>query len=74
LLSRWPGTLYRAALRSGERKRAELELTRLTSAPGAYWLAADLSGPGFMREALEAASQIDLPKQTGRLVRFLNNG
>jgi tetratricopeptide (TPR) repeat protein len=52
----WPGGLVRASILSGERDTAEKLLRALLANPAAYWLVADISGPGFFREALATAA------------------
>jgi hypothetical protein len=51
----WPGGLVRASILSGERDIAEGLLRALLANPAAYWLVADISGPGFFRGALATA-------------------
>jgi tetratricopeptide (TPR) repeat protein len=51
----WQSNLFRAAVLSGERDTARQMLRSLLSNPASYWLVADTSGPGFLREALAQA-------------------
>jgi tetratricopeptide (TPR) repeat protein len=69
----WPEGLVRAAVHAGEREIAAAELRNLFANPAAYWLFADISGPGFMREALQFAPRVGLASNaSASLNRFLN--
>jgi len=48
----WPSCLVRASVASGEWKTAVGLLRDLFANPAAYWMVSDISGPGFIREAL----------------------
>jgi hypothetical protein len=67
----WPQALVRASILSGEHATAERSLRALLANPAAYWLVADVSGPGFMRDALPAVTFVDSSGSLASWKRFL---
>ena len=57
----WPDALVRASIASGERKTAEKLLAALFRNPAFYWIAADASYPGFIRQAISQAKHLGVP-------------
>ena len=72
-VQQWPDALVRASIASGERTTARQHLQRLFANPAAYWVPANVSAAGFMREAIAQAQTLAMPAaEWGRLARFLN--
>ena len=70
----WPDALVRASIASGEKASAALHLSRLFQNPAAYWISAELSPPGFMRQGIEQARTLDMAGGPWRrLETFLNS-
>jgi len=55
----WQGQLFHAAILSGEWETATRLLRGLLANPASYWLVADVSGPGFLRDALAEAETFE---------------
>ncbi len=72
LFLRWPDTLVRTAVRSGESDVGLAEARRVLSAPGAYWLGADLSPAGFLGEAAALAARFGAAPEPAQLKAFLS--
>jgi hypothetical protein len=56
----WPDLLVRSAIAAGEGDIARVQLARLAANPASYWLVADTSPPGFLRDAVGRAGQAGL--------------
>ncbi len=68
----WPDTLVRASLASGERETAREHLARLLANPASYWIMADVSPCGFIRDAIARAPAAGLePRGVAALNDFL---
>jgi serine/threonine protein kinase/tetratricopeptide (TPR) repeat protein len=69
----WPAALVRASLASGENTQARRCIDALLQNPAAYWIAAETTGPGFLRFALDAAPQRNSASKALQLKSFLNH-
>jgi len=71
-IQEWPEALIRASIAAGEPKTAANQLEKLFANPAAYWVPADLSGPGFMRLAISQAKTLGIAETSWtRLSKFL---
>jgi hypothetical protein len=71
-IQEWPEALMRASIAAGERNAAVNQLEKLFANPAAYWVPADLSGPGFMRLAISQAKTLGIAETSWtRLSKFL---
>jgi hypothetical protein len=67
----WPDTLVRASIASGERRTAENKLSLLFGNPAGFWIAAEGSRPGFMRQAIAQARVLNMPAADWRPLELL---
>jgi hypothetical protein len=69
----WPECQVRIAVHARQTELAATALRNLFANPGSFWLFADMSGPGFMREAIRLAPRAGLlPGAAASLDLFLH--